>query len=200
MSASEPHSDPMRQVLLLPFLQVRKLRFRGVQGLVGVPQLEAEEPIAGPGRWSSESSPVPRDTALGTESYHLSRFEAEEREPLSGMTVNSSPFQFMSDPILHQEKLLKRAVLMLEKGAEQEDEVLRMLSLRALGNMALGAPRKVRGGQGRDWGWGAHAGLFWAARRGLKALCPAGEAVPEALTGEVPVVPSGARREHQRDL
>uniref|UniRef100_A0A4W2GP53 Maestro heat like repeat family member 2A n=1 Tax=Bos indicus x Bos taurus TaxID=30522 RepID=A0A4W2GP53_BOBOX len=52
--------------------------------------------------------------------------------------------EFMSDPILHQEKLLKRAVLMLEKGAEQEDEVLRMLSLRALGNMALGAPRKVR--------------------------------------------------------
>ncbi|XP_069440938.1 maestro heat-like repeat-containing protein family member 2A [Ovis canadensis] len=52
--------------------------------------------------------------------------------------------EFMSDPILHQEKLLKRAVLMLEKGAEQEDEVLRVLSLRALGNMALGAPRKVR--------------------------------------------------------
>ncbi|KAF4022035.1 hypothetical protein G4228_013098 [Cervus hanglu yarkandensis] len=55
-----------------------------------------------------------------------------------------SPFQVMSDPILHQKKLLKRAVLMLEKGAEQEDEVLRVLSLRALGNMALGAPRKVR--------------------------------------------------------
>ncbi|XP_040087892.1 maestro heat-like repeat-containing protein family member 2A [Oryx dammah] len=52
--------------------------------------------------------------------------------------------EFMSDPILHREKLLKRAVLMLEKGAEQEDEVLRVLSLRALGNMALGAPRKVR--------------------------------------------------------
>ena len=98
----------MRQVPLLPFLQVRKLRFRGVQGLVGVPQLVAEEPIAGPGRWSSESSPVPRDAAPGTKSYHLSRFEAEEQEPLSGMTVNSSPFQFMSDPILHQEKLLKR--------------------------------------------------------------------------------------------
>ncbi|XP_043732322.1 LOW QUALITY PROTEIN: maestro heat-like repeat-containing protein family member 2A [Cervus elaphus] len=65
-------------------------------------------------------------------------------EPLSGVTVNSSPFQVMSDPILHQKKLLKRAVLMLEKGAEQEDEVLRVLSLRALGNMALGAPRKVR--------------------------------------------------------
>ncbi|XP_055280209.1 maestro heat-like repeat-containing protein family member 2A [Moschus berezovskii] len=52
--------------------------------------------------------------------------------------------EFMSDPILHREKLLKRAVLMLEKGVEQEDEVLRVLSLRALGNMALGAPRKVR--------------------------------------------------------
>ena len=144
----------MRQVLLLPFLQVRKLRFRGVQGLTRVPQLAAEEPRGDPGRWSSESSPVPRDATLGIESHHLSRFEAEEQEPLSGVTVNSSPFQFMSDPILHQEKLLKRAVLMLEKGAEQEDEVLRVLSLRALGNMALGAPRKVRGGQGRGGGWG----------------------------------------------
>ncbi|XP_053453256.1 maestro heat-like repeat-containing protein family member 2A isoform X1 [Nycticebus coucang] len=53
--------------------------------------------------------------------------------------------EFMSDPILYQEKLLKPVVLMLEKGTEQEeDEVLRVLSLRALGNMALGAPRKVR--------------------------------------------------------
>ena len=42
---------------------------------------------------------------------------------------------------------------------------------------------------------GAHAGLSRAARQGLKALCPAGEAVPEALTGEVPVFPAGARRE-----
>ncbi|KAI4591194.1 hypothetical protein MJG53_002243 [Ovis ammon polii x Ovis aries] len=84
------------------------------------------------------------DATLGIELHHLCRFEAGEQEPLSGVTVNSSPFQFMSDPILHQEKLLKRAVLMLEKGAEQEDEVLRVLSLRALGNMALGAPRKVR--------------------------------------------------------
>uniref|UniRef100_A0A2K6FDH7 Maestro heat like repeat family member 2A n=1 Tax=Propithecus coquereli TaxID=379532 RepID=A0A2K6FDH7_PROCO len=49
------------------------------------------------------------------------------------------------DPILHQEKLLKPAVLALEQGAEQEeDEALRVLSLRALGNMALGAPRKVK--------------------------------------------------------
>lgn len=71
--------------------------------------------------------------------------------------MNSSPFQVMSDPILHQKKLLKRAVLMLEKGAEQEDEVLRVLSLRALGNMALGAPRKVRGGRGGGRGWGPMA-------------------------------------------
>lgn len=53
--------------------------------------------------------------------------------------------QFMSHPILYQEKLLRPAVTMLEKGAEQEeDEALRVLSLRALGNMALGAPRKVK--------------------------------------------------------
>lgn len=49
----------------------------------------------------------------------------------------------MRDPILYREKLLKPAVLMLEKGVDQEDEALRVLSLRALGNMALGAPRKV---------------------------------------------------------
>uniref|UniRef100_A0A8C3YTQ9 Maestro heat like repeat family member 2A n=1 Tax=Catagonus wagneri TaxID=51154 RepID=A0A8C3YTQ9_9CETA len=52
--------------------------------------------------------------------------------------------EFMRDPILCREKLLKPAVLMLEKGVDQEDEALRVLSLRALGNMALGAPRKVR--------------------------------------------------------
>uniref|UniRef100_A0A8C0LK88 Maestro heat like repeat family member 2A n=1 Tax=Canis lupus dingo TaxID=286419 RepID=A0A8C0LK88_CANLU len=51
---------------------------------------------------------------------------------------------FMSDPVLYQEKLLKPTVLLLEKGADQEDEALRVLSLRALGNMALGAPKKVR--------------------------------------------------------
>lgn len=50
----------------------------------------------------------------------------------------------MSHPILYQEKLLRPAVMMLEQGAEQEeDETLRVLSLRALGNMAHGAPRKV---------------------------------------------------------
>uniref|UniRef100_G5E7G7 Maestro heat like repeat family member 2A n=1 Tax=Loxodonta africana TaxID=9785 RepID=G5E7G7_LOXAF len=52
--------------------------------------------------------------------------------------------EFMSDPILYQEKLLKPAVFMLERGVDQEDEALRMLSLRALGNMALGAPKKVK--------------------------------------------------------
>ena len=49
----------------------------------------------------------------------------------------------MGDPVLYQEKLLKPAVLLLEQGVGQRDEVLRVLSLRALGNMALGAPRKV---------------------------------------------------------
>lgn len=49
----------------------------------------------------------------------------------------------MSDPILYQAKLLKPAVLLLEKGVGQQDETLRVLSLRALGNMALGAPKKV---------------------------------------------------------
>ncbi|XP_058521134.1 maestro heat-like repeat-containing protein family member 2A isoform X1 [Ochotona princeps] len=53
--------------------------------------------------------------------------------------------EFMSSPELYQEKLLRPVMLMLEQGAGQvEDEVLQVLSLRALGNMALGAPRKVR--------------------------------------------------------
>ncbi|XP_042851655.1 maestro heat-like repeat-containing protein family member 2A isoform X5 [Panthera tigris] len=52
--------------------------------------------------------------------------------------------ELMGDPVLYQEKLLKPTVLMLEKGVDQEDEALRVLSLRALGNMALGAPKKVR--------------------------------------------------------
>ncbi|XP_024308609.1 maestro heat-like repeat-containing protein family member 2A isoform X4 [Homo sapiens] len=53
--------------------------------------------------------------------------------------------EFMSGPVLYQEKLLKPAALLLEKGADQEeDEALRVLSLRALGNMALGAPKKVK--------------------------------------------------------
>ncbi|ELK14350.1 Protein LOC339766 [Pteropus alecto] len=50
--------------------------------------------------------------------------------------------EFMSDPTLYREKLLKPAVLLLGRGADQEDETLRVLALRALGNMALGAPKK----------------------------------------------------------
>lgn len=66
----------------------------------------------------------------------------------------------MSDPVLHQEKLLRPVVLMLEKGAGQDkDETLQVLSLRALGNMALGAPRKVP-----QWPWCKVSGLraMWA--------------------------------------
>ncbi|XP_057602467.1 maestro heat-like repeat-containing protein family member 2A [Hippopotamus amphibius kiboko] len=58
--------------------------------------------------------------------------------------ISSTAVCFMSEPILYQEKLLRPAVLMLEKGVDQEDDALRVLSLRALGNMALGAPKKVR--------------------------------------------------------
>uniref|UniRef100_A0A673U762 Maestro heat like repeat family member 2A n=1 Tax=Suricata suricatta TaxID=37032 RepID=A0A673U762_SURSU len=58
--------------------------------------------------------------------------------------VSSTAICLMSDPALSQEKLLKPTVLMLEKGVDQEDEALRVLSLRALGSMALGAPKKVR--------------------------------------------------------
>lgn len=49
----------------------------------------------------------------------------------------------MSGPILYQERLLKPAMQLLEKGVDQREEVLQVLSLRALGNMALGAPKKV---------------------------------------------------------
>ncbi|XP_008136942.3 maestro heat-like repeat-containing protein family member 2A [Eptesicus fuscus] len=52
--------------------------------------------------------------------------------------------EFMRDPLLYQERLLKPAMRLLEKGVDQRDEVLQVLSLRALGNMALGAPKKVR--------------------------------------------------------
>ncbi|XP_037705547.1 maestro heat-like repeat-containing protein family member 2A isoform X2 [Choloepus didactylus] len=52
--------------------------------------------------------------------------------------------ELMSNPILYQEKLLKPAVLMLDKGVDHEAEAVRVLSLRALGNMALGAPKQVK--------------------------------------------------------
>ena len=70
----------------------------------------------------------------------------------------------MSDPVLHQEKLLRPVVLMPEKGAGQDkDETLQVLSLRALGNMALGAPRKVP-----NWPWSKVSGLraVWAHASG----------------------------------
>lgn len=96
----------------------------------------------------------------------------------------------MSDPTLYREKLLKPAVLLLGKGADQEDETLRVLSLRALGSMALGAPKKVPppppppSPEARGAGCGARSpgpGLEracrpgWDASRvggGRRALCP----------------------------
>ncbi|KAK2108257.1 Maestro heat-like repeat-containing protein member 2A [Saguinus oedipus] len=70
---------------------------------------------------------------------------AADKEPALGMTATCPPFQFMSDPVLYQEKLLKPAVVLLEKRATQkEDKALRVLSLHALSNMALGAPMKVK--------------------------------------------------------
>ncbi|KAM6178430.1 maestro heat-like repeat-containing protein family member 2A [Rhynchocyon petersi] len=53
------------------------------------------------------------------------------------------PGKLMRSPVLQQEKLLKPAVLLLERAVDHEEEVLRVLSLRALGNMAHGAPKKV---------------------------------------------------------
>lgn len=80
----------------------------------------------------------------------------------------------MSDPVLYQEKLLKPTVLTLEKGADQEDEALRVLSLRALGNMALGAPKKVLlltlSPGARCAGPGGLRVRCWQTRRGLKLL------------------------------
>ncbi|KAM6178441.1 maestro heat-like repeat-containing protein family member 2A [Rhynchocyon petersi] len=53
------------------------------------------------------------------------------------------PGKLMRSPVLQQEKLLKPAMLLLERAVDHEEEVLRVLSLRALGNMAHGAPKKV---------------------------------------------------------
>ncbi|KAM6178445.1 maestro heat-like repeat-containing protein family member 2A [Rhynchocyon petersi] len=52
--------------------------------------------------------------------------------------------ELMRSPVLHQDKLLKPAMLLLERAVDHEEEVLRVLSLRALGNMAHGAPKKVK--------------------------------------------------------
>ncbi|XP_077725432.1 maestro heat-like repeat-containing protein family member 2A isoform X2 [Canis aureus] len=63
---------------------------------------------------------------------------------LRGMDSDVLSCRISSTAVCVEEKLLKPTVLLLEKGADQEDEALRVLSLRALGNMALGAPKKVR--------------------------------------------------------
>uniref|UniRef100_F6QXQ8 Maestro heat like repeat family member 2A n=1 Tax=Ornithorhynchus anatinus TaxID=9258 RepID=F6QXQ8_ORNAN len=45
---------------------------------------------------------------------------------------------------LHKKKLLKPVILKLSKGAGHENSTLRLLSVRALGNLAIGAPHKVK--------------------------------------------------------
>uniref|UniRef100_G1PWU3 Maestro heat like repeat family member 2A n=1 Tax=Myotis lucifugus TaxID=59463 RepID=G1PWU3_MYOLU len=70
-------------------------------------------------------------------------WDAGQRESFKE-TGGGAESQFMSDPILYQERLLKPAMQLLEKGVDQREEVLQVLALRALGNMALGAPKKVR--------------------------------------------------------
>nr|XP_044607410.1 maestro heat-like repeat-containing protein family member 2A isoform X2 [Equus asinus] len=63
---------------------------------------------------------------------------------LRGMDSEVLSCRVSSTAACVEEKLLKPVVSMLERGVDQEDVALRVLSLRALGNMALGAPKKVR--------------------------------------------------------
>ncbi|KAJ8781617.1 hypothetical protein J1605_010875 [Eschrichtius robustus] len=64
---------------------------------------------------------------------------------LRGMASEALSYRISSMAVcVEQEKLLKPAALMREKGVDREDEALRVLSLRALGNMALGTLKKVR--------------------------------------------------------
>ncbi|KAM9034308.1 LOW QUALITY PROTEIN: maestro heat-like repeat-containing protein family member 2A [Sarcophilus harrisii] len=51
--------------------------------------------------------------------------------------------ELMCDPILYKKKMLKSTVLKLAK-ASHVHSTLRLLSIRALGNLAIGAPSKVR--------------------------------------------------------
>ncbi|MBV94329.1 Maestro heat-like repeat-containing protein family member 2A, partial [Eschrichtius robustus] len=65
---------------------------------------------------------------------------------LRGMASEALSYRISSMAVcVEQEKLLKPAALMREKGVDREDEALRVLSLRALGNMALGTLKKVCG-------------------------------------------------------
>ncbi|XP_007667262.1 maestro heat-like repeat-containing protein family member 2A [Ornithorhynchus anatinus] len=52
--------------------------------------------------------------------------------------------ELMCDSELHKKKLLKPVILKLSKGAGHENSTLRLLSVRALGNLAIGAPHKVK--------------------------------------------------------
>ncbi|XP_043849240.1 maestro heat-like repeat-containing protein family member 2A [Dromiciops gliroides] len=52
--------------------------------------------------------------------------------------------ELMCDPVLYRKKLLKSTVPKLAKGASHVHSALRLLSIRALGNLAIGAPRKVK--------------------------------------------------------
>ncbi|XP_068939320.1 maestro heat-like repeat-containing protein family member 2A [Petaurus breviceps papuanus] len=52
--------------------------------------------------------------------------------------------ELMCDPVLYRKKMLKSTVPKLAKGASHVHSTLRLLSIRALGNLAIGAPRKVK--------------------------------------------------------
>ncbi|XP_036611735.1 maestro heat-like repeat-containing protein family member 2A [Trichosurus vulpecula] len=52
--------------------------------------------------------------------------------------------ELMCDPVLYRKKMLKSTVLKLAKGASHVHSTLRLLSIRALGNLAIGAPSKVK--------------------------------------------------------
>nr|XP_020844720.1 maestro heat-like repeat-containing protein family member 2A [Phascolarctos cinereus] len=52
--------------------------------------------------------------------------------------------ELMCDPVLSRKKMLKSTVPKLAKGASHVHSTLRLLSIRALGNLAVGAPSKVK--------------------------------------------------------
>ncbi|XP_072474918.1 LOW QUALITY PROTEIN: maestro heat-like repeat-containing protein family member 2A [Notamacropus eugenii] len=52
--------------------------------------------------------------------------------------------ELMCDPVLYRKKMLKSTVPKLAKGASHVHSTLRLLSIRALGNLAIGAPSKVK--------------------------------------------------------
>uniref|UniRef100_A0A5F8GQ59 Maestro heat like repeat family member 2A n=1 Tax=Monodelphis domestica TaxID=13616 RepID=A0A5F8GQ59_MONDO len=52
--------------------------------------------------------------------------------------------ELMCDSVLHRKKMLKPTIFKLAKGASHIHSTLRLLSTRALGNLAIGAPSKVK--------------------------------------------------------